>query len=66
MIQKWTPAKAYTLDLCHSGGNCFIVEAQGFNSAGHYLCDIEKVATAVNQVALKLWHDVEVKSKYSM
>ena len=55
VIARWDPAPAYTLDLCKSAGNCYIVEAQGFNSAGHYAADIEKVARAVNEVALKLW-----------
>lgn len=56
-IERWNPAPAYTLDLCRSGGNCFIVEAQGFNSAGHYACDMKKVATAVNQVAKRVWEE---------
>ena len=63
VIAKWNPAPAYTLDLCRSAGNCYIVEAQGFNSAGHYACDIKKVAEAVNDVAVRLWNDKTVISK---
>lgn len=63
VIDRWNPAPAYTLDLCHSAGNCYIVEAQGFNSAGHYACDIKKVAEAVNEVAIKLWKKNKIKSK---
>ena len=55
VIEKWSPALAYTLDLCRSAGNCYIVEAQGFNSAGQYAADVQKVAEAVNEVAVKLW-----------
>lgn len=57
VIARWSPAPVYTLDLCRSAGNCYIVEAQGFNSAGHYCCDIKKVAEAVNEVAFKLWKE---------
>lgn len=55
VIERWNPAPVYTLDLCHSAGNCYIVEAQGFNSAGSYLCDLQPVVKAVNEVATKLW-----------
>lgn len=56
VIERWNPAPAYTLDLCRSAGNCYIVEAQGFNSAGQYLCDMIAVAKAVNEVAIKLYN----------
>lgn len=55
VIAKHNPAPAYTLDICHSAGNCYIVEAQGFNSAGHYACDMQKVATAINEMVIKKW-----------
>lgn len=57
VIAKWNPCSVYTLDLCRSAGNCYIVEAQGFNSAGHYACDMKKVAEAVNEVAFRLWKE---------
>lgn len=57
VIAKWNPCPAYTLDLCRSAGNCYIVEVQGFNSAGHYACDMKAVAIAVNDAAIKLWED---------
>jgi hypothetical protein len=63
VIAKWMPAPAYTLDLCRSAGNCYIVEAQGFNSAGQYACDVKKVADAVNEVAVKLWKQHTKKAK---
>jgi hypothetical protein len=63
VIEKWSPAPAYTLDLCRSAGNCYIVEAQGFNSAGTYACDIKKVAEAVNEVAIKLWKKHQAKNR---
>lgn len=57
VIEKWNPAPAYTLDLCLSAGNPYIVEAQGFNSAGAYHCDMVAVVQAVNVVAANLWQD---------
>jgi hypothetical protein len=63
VIAKWNPAPAYTLDLCRSAGNCYIVEAQGFNSAGQYACNVKEVAEAVNDVAVKLWKQHNKKAK---
>lgn len=50
-IGLWTPASVYVLDVCLSGGTPYIVEAQGFNSAGHYATDLPPVIAAVNRVA---------------
>lgn len=61
VINKWNPLPVYTLDLCRSAGNCYIVEAQSFNSAGHYACDVKKLAEAVNKVAIKLWLNKQEK-----
>jgi hypothetical protein len=63
VIEKHTPAKAYTLDICHSAGNCYIVEAQGFNSAGHYACDMQKVALAINEMVIKEWKNTNKTSE---
>lgn len=56
-IARWDPAKAYVLDVCTSAGNPYIVEAQSFNSAGHYAADIRAVAEAVNRVAVEIWRE---------
>lgn len=62
-IVRWSPVEAYTLDICRSAGNCYIVEAQGFNSAGHYAADINAVVKAVNEVAVRLW---QKQAKFKM
>lgn len=62
-IEKWSPVSAYVLDICHSAGNCYIVEAQNFNGAGHYAADLGKVVAAVNQVAIDLWNNQQKKPK---
>lgn len=55
-IERWSPVSAYVLDIGMSAGNCYIIEAQGFNSAGAYEADIVSVAEAVNDVAIKMWN----------
>jgi hypothetical protein len=66
VIERWNPAPAFTLDLCRSAGNPYIVEAQGFNSAGQYLCDVVKLARAVNELAVKLWSEHAKKTDYRL
>lgn len=61
VIEKWSPVRAYVLDIGMSAGNCYIIEAQGFNSAGAYHANIENVASAVNQVALDMWRKNKLK-----
>lgn len=60
-IERWDPAPAYVLDLCLSAGNPYIVEAQGFNSAGHYAADLVSVASSVNACARRLWLEASAK-----
>lgn len=54
-IKRWSPSVAYVLDICRTAGNLFIVEAQGFNSAGTYSSDILAIAQSVNSVAMRLY-----------
>lgn len=55
VIKAWNPAPAYVLDVCLSGGRPYIVEAQGFNSSGHYATDLNPVVAAVNRMAMSLY-----------
>ena len=49
---RWDPAPVYVMDICLSAGRPYIVEAQGFNSAGHYATDLGPVVEAANAAAL--------------
>ncbi len=48
VIDKWNPLPAYIIDVCMSANNLYIMEVQGFNSAGAYCCDISKVAQSIH------------------
>lgn len=61
VMERWNPAPAYVLDICESAKNYYIMEVQGFNSAGHYAADINKVVCAVNDLTIKLWHQKRLK-----
>lgn len=52
---RWEPAPIYVLDVCLSGGHPYVVEAQGYNSAGHYAADLGPIVDAVNAAAVAAW-----------
>lgn len=62
-FEKWQPCKVYSLDICsapdikgHIGYS--LLEVNGFNTAGMYLCDWNKIVPALNEIALKEWGEV--------
>ena len=61
VIARWNPLPAYIIDICKSAGNCYIMEVQGFNSAGTYFCDMEKVARKLNDFLLKQHKELKIK-----
>lgn len=52
---RWSPSRLFTLDVCLSAGNPYIVEAQSFNMAGHYAADMDVIVDAANQIALDMY-----------
>ena len=50
---RWMPAPVYTLDICRSGGGLYVLEAQGFNSAGSYEADLRNVVREVTDFAVR-------------
>jgi hypothetical protein len=53
----WQPDFAYTIDICRSGGNYYLLEANSFSCSGLYLCSLEAVVKAVSDAALKEWKE---------
>lgn len=52
---RWSPATVFTLDVCRSGERLFVLEAQGFNSAGYYSADLQALVRAVSAQAAAEW-----------
>jgi hypothetical protein len=52
---RWSPASVFTLDVCQSGESLFVLEVQGFNSAGHYAADLRALVRAVSAQAAREW-----------
>lgn len=65
-IERWSPVEAYVLDIGLSAGNCYIIEAQGFNSAGVYAASVFNIANAVNNVAINLWNENHKKPQLKL
>lgn len=59
---KWQPCKVYSLDIgsydTDDGEEYGLIEINGFNTAGMYLCDWNVMVPALNEIALKEWGEV--------
>lgn len=53
VAERWSPAPVYTLDICRSADNLYVMEAQGFNSAGCYAADLRPVVRRVSDRAVR-------------
>ena len=55
----WQPDKAWTLDICETqAGNYYVLEVNGFCSAGLCMVDAAPVVEAVNKAALEEWNEL--------
>ena len=55
--EEWQPDKAYTLDVCKSNGEYFMLEANSFSCSGLYKCPPEPIVKSVSEAALKEWKE---------
>ena len=53
VAQRWDPCPMYVIDVCESAGNLYIMEVQGFNSAGHYDANMDAIVKAANEATLE-------------
>ena len=47
-ITRHDPAPVYVIDVCQFGDGLKIIEYNGFNSAGLYACDVERIVDDIN------------------
>jgi hypothetical protein len=55
--EGWQPDRIYTLDICKSNGEYFLLEANSFSCSGLYLCDAKKIVEAVSEAAVTEWEE---------
>ena len=55
--ESWQPDKAYTLDICKSNGEYFMLEVNSFSCSGLYKCHPEPIIKSVSEAALKEWKE---------
>jgi len=55
--ENWQPDIAYTLDICKSNGDYFLLEANSFSCSGLYDCNPEPIVREISKAALKEWKD---------
>jgi hypothetical protein len=55
--EEWQPDISYTLDICKSNGEYYLLEVNSFSCSGLYKCDVEKIVKEISRVALKEWKE---------
>lgn len=55
----FSPAPIFCIDICETlEKELKMVEIGGINCAGLYMCDMEKIVIAANEIAVKEWKEV--------
>lgn len=50
MVNKWSPASAYVIDVANTPNGPKVVELNAFGSSGFYKCDKQKIIMAVENL----------------
>jgi len=56
-VVEWEPDPIYTLDICESNGELFLLELNAFSTSGLYDCDLETVVRVASEMAQEEWAD---------
>lgn len=58
-LSKWHPDKMYTVDVCLSNGELYLLEVNSFSCSGLYACDPKPIVEIASKVAQKEWEDYQ-------
>lgn len=57
LSKEWQPDLCYTIDICESEGEMYLLEINSFNCAGFYGCDLKPIIECASEVAIKEWKE---------
>ena len=58
---SWYPESVYTIDICESEGELYVLELGSFSCAGEYACDLSAI---VDFGAKAAWEDYEAVNQF--
>ena len=50
MVDKWSPASAFVIDIARTPDGMKVIEINNINSAGFYEADVQKIIYAIDQL----------------
>jgi hypothetical protein len=56
---EWEPDPIYTLDVCESNGELFLLELNAFSTSGLYDCDLETIVRVASEMAVEEWKECQ-------
>ncbi len=59
--EEWQPDIAYTLDICKSNGEYYLLEANSFSCSGLYESEPEPIVREISKAALREWEEYNKK-----
>ena len=60
---SWYPESVYTIDICESEGELYVLELGSFSCAGEYACDL----SAIFEFGAKAdWEDYEAVNQFQI
>jgi len=57
---EWSPDTAYTLDICKSDGEYFLLEINSFSCSGLYGCAVEPIVKCISKIAASEWKEYNI------
>lgn len=58
---EWEPDPIYTLDVCESNGELYLLELNAFSTSGLYDCDLEVIVRVASEMAEEEWKECNKK-----
>lgn len=55
LAMGWSPARAFVMDVAHSGGALKVLEINGINSSGFYEADVDGIVASLSALAQEIW-----------
>lgn len=55
LAMSGSPARAFVMDVAHSGGALKVLEINGINSSGFYEADVDGLVASLSALAQEIW-----------
>ena len=58
VLQDWQPEIIYTIDICLSDKQLYVLELNAFSTSGLYVCDLKPIVKKASELAIMEWNEM--------